>query len=374
MGLFSTTTKQKQQQWLDIAPWMQGMPQDIANEVMNQMRAGGDPREQVAGFTPYEEAGIAGMAGYGQPGGRGFDISEQVYGGAGDMLGMGQQGYQAFLGAGPSANMGVDIGQVGQYINNDVLQAQIDAATRDIGRGLHEQALPQARLAQAASGGTGGTRGAIGEAILTRGAEDRAADVAGQMRGQAYQQALGIGAQQAAQNAQLRQQYVGQLGQMGLAGFGQGLQGMQQAYGLGMGGFEGQLAAGGMQRELEQAMLDRERLDPYERLGFTSGIINPMAQQYGTQQMRGKGKTSGGMGAALTQAAGALGAAWIMASDPRVKKHVTYKGRLGPHNLYEYEYLDGTKSMGVMADEVAEVNPGAVLDAGGIMAVDYSKL
>lgn len=73
---------------------------------------------------------------------------------------------------------------------------------------------------------------------------------------------------------------------------------------------------------------------------------------------------------------GGLGAAGILKySDRRLKKNIRKCGTLANGlTEYEFEYLWGEKSRGVMADEVLAVRPDAVVMVGGFMAVDYSKL
>lgn len=71
-----------------------------------------------------------------------------------------------------------------------------------------------------------------------------------------------------------------------------------------------------------------------------------------------------------------LGGAAIMASDRRVK---TNSKRVGATDdglpIYTYRYTGGGPvQMGVMAQEVAEVNPAAVHDIGGMLAVNYGAL
>jgi hypothetical protein len=63
-------------------------------------------------------------------------------------------------------------------------------------------------------------------------------------------------------------------------------------------------------------------------------------------------------------------------SDRRLKKNIR---RVGDHprgiGVYEFSYLwSDERHVGVMADEVAGVLPGAVIDLGGYFAVDYGKL
>lgn len=104
-----------------------------------------------------------------------------------------------------ATNAGFNQNNLNNYINNDVLQGQINAATQDINRNLNENQLTASAANAAASGNSGSSRRAVMDAIATRGADDRSADVAANMRGNAYNQALGIEAGRASQNAGYQQ-------------------------------------------------------------------------------------------------------------------------------------------------------------------------
>lgn len=103
-------------------------------------------------------------------------------------------------------NIGFTQQNLGNYINNDVLNSQIDAASRDVQRNLFENQLTGNASAAAASGNSGSSRRAVMDAIAARGAADRVADISANMRGQAYNQAVGVEANRASQNAGLQQQ------------------------------------------------------------------------------------------------------------------------------------------------------------------------
>jgi len=74
---------------------------------------------------------------------------------------------------------------------------------------------------------------------------------------------------------------------------------------------------------------------------------------------------------------GSLGAAGILAkfSDRRLKKNIEL---IGMHTagipLYEFDYLWGEHSVGVMADEVEKVRPEAVSTINWYKVVDYGQL
>lgn len=74
--------------------------------------------------------------------------------------------------------------------------------------------------------------------------------------------------------------------------------------------------------------------------------------------------------------AGSLGSAAIMASDIRVKENIERVGTLDNGlSVYAYNYKSGgPRQIGVMAQDVEKVNPGSVVEIGGVKHVDYSKV
>jgi hypothetical protein len=108
--------------------------------------------------------------------------------------------------SGAAQNAGFNQNNLGNYINNDVLQGQINASTRDIFRDLNENQMTGIASQAAGTGNSGSSRAGVMAGIAQRGANDRAADVSAQMRGQAYNTALGIEANRANQNASMQQQ------------------------------------------------------------------------------------------------------------------------------------------------------------------------
>ncbi|CAO3358573.1 tail fiber domain-containing protein [Azospirillum palustre] len=65
----------------------------------------------------------------------------------------------------------------------------------------------------------------------------------------------------------------------------------------------------------------------------------------------------------------------IMMSDRRVKRDIERIGTAGNGlPLYRFQYIwGGPVQIGVMAQDVEEINPAAVVDVGGIKAVDYGR-
>ena len=78
---------------------------------------------------------------------------------------------------------------------------------------------------------------------------------------------------------------------------------------------------------------------------------------------------------AMMQAAASMAGGAMKASDIRVKTDISRVGTLDNGlPVYAYRYKSGgPMELGVMAQEVAEVNPGAVAEIGGILHVNYAE-
>lgn len=94
---------------------------------------------------------------------------------------------------------------------------------------------------------------------------------------------------------------------------------------------------------------------------------------YNSQVAQNNSMMNGMMGLA-----GTIGGAMMM-SDPRTKKNIKQIGE-DPRGfgIYKFNYLwdkkGEEKTVGVMADEVEKVIPEAVVDIGGVKAVDYGRI
>ena len=88
----------------------------------------------------------------------------------------------------------------------------------------------------------------------------------------------------------------------------------------------------------------------------------------------GAGATLGG--AALIGGAATPAAAGVAMSDLRTKENVHKVGSVSDYiGLYEFNYKgDDKRYVGVIAQEVKNVMPDAVIDCNGVLAVNYDKL
>jgi hypothetical protein len=161
----------------------------------------------------------------------------------------------------------------------------------------------------------------------------------------------------------------------------------------------GVLNAGQNQAGLELASRDAEvqrqkrmqTLSSLEGLNRSAGVFQDVnnlnfQKQMATEQALGQAEsdwysnraadrraTIGLVGSALGSA-GTVGAAF--ASDIRLKKNIIYSHTENGHKIYEFEYINepNTKYSGVMAQEVIETHPSAVIEENGYYKVNYDML
>ena len=185
--------------------------------------------------------GLQGMAGNQQ---QVQDIMGQGVG----ALGEAQDLYRQLAGGGMNISDADVLSGAGQYMDSDLLNQQIEAATRGDVRNLTENLLPSIDRGAIASGNLGSSRAGVAQGIATRGTQDRIADVSAQMRGNAYQDALNRSYANLAGN---RQAQLGGIGGLGTSG-----QNMLGAAGqitdIGMGALEPYLKGGQLGQLLQQ--------------------------------------------------------------------------------------------------------------------------
>jgi len=134
--------------------------------------------------------------------------------------------------------------------------------------------------------------------------------------------------------------------------------GQQSAAGVGTAGMETGSAIARLQAERGAALAGGE----LGQAKAFSGILNLPAQVLGMQY--GAGGKMGQPGLSN------------LFSDRRLKKNIKQIGtRPDGLNVYEFDYIwGGGRQVGLMAQEVQSVYPGAVSESGGYLMVDYSKV
>lgn len=116
----------------------------------------------------------------------------------------------------------------------------------------------------------------------------------------------------------------------------------------------------------------QQKINPADLMGATYGSYQGQMNNY-NQKMAQQNALMGG----LFGLGGSLGGMGILKySDRRLKKNIQRIGKLANGLfVYIYQYIwGGPMQIGVMADEVRQIMPQAVINTGIYDAVDYSKL
>lgn len=340
-GSGDQTTVQKADPWSGVQPYLS----DIFSQAQGLYQQGAladlpFPSQTVAPLTPAQEAGIQGLAEFGQT-----PLFRQTIGGLGQVFSQGtaQQpvataGAYAPMGQGSDIMLGYDPSRFGQGIagaspelqqqteqtmsslmqgtpDYSNIQALTQAATRPMVRQFQEQVLPSIGHAAVAAGQVGGSRQGVAQGIAARGLTERIGDVSTQLAEnerlralQAQQAAMGLGAQQGVMGQQLGQQALSDAARLGLSaeqmraqagqGLGQLALGQQQLASslapqiaqMGMLPYQNLLQAGGLQRQFAQQQIsdlaNRYQMlqaAPAQALGRYASIIQPGSGLGGTQ-------------------------------------------------------------------------------------------
>lgn len=254
-------------------------------------------------------------------------------------------------------------GDVLKAESNPYLQGAIEAASRPTIQQFQQQIMPGIQNEGIASGGYGGTRQGIAGGIAGQAAVQSLADIASKMSNENYQTGLGA-------------MIAGQQNQANLLGNQSNI--LQQSL------LPAQLKENvGMQQQMmEQAQLS-EKIQKYisgQMIPFSAAQdVAAMAFGMPGGTTRSTGTQPGNPMVGMQAAGGVLGALapLMMKSDRRLKKNVKRCGTLADGlGVYSYSYRGdgGTIFIGLMADEVEELYPSAVVDVFGYKTVNYDEI
>ena len=362
------------------------------------------PIEQTAGLTPLQIQARQASQGLGQfapfiDQARGMieEGAGTVSGGIGALQRAEQSGIGATQMFDPSSTSMFYNPYEDQVVQQTLQDINRAAAQQDIG--LRDRAISQ--------GAFGGSRGRIAQEELARQTGRGAAEAVGALRSQGFGRAQDA-AMRSFEAQQGRQAGLASL-QSGLAGQQAALGGQQAALGQGIAGLgqqgQGMLGSqinllnqlGAQGQATQQAALSRQfgaaqqlAQEPLQRLqtgqallagspmGGISGGTGTSAYQRGVyQQPTALGQAVGAAGTIATIAGAMSG------SDIDLKENITKIGELEPGiGWYTWDWNDKGKAIGaesepsegVLAQEVLEVKPDAVVVKDGYYAVDYSKV
>lgn len=261
------------------------------------------------------------------------------------------------------------------YANNPAINGMIDAASRDVTRNLYEGQIPSIDRAASAGGNINSSRAGVAQGIAMRGAQDQIGDISASIRGDAFNRGLAL-----AEGA--RSTNLGAMGQSaGLYGdsLNTGLNALTSGNNLSLANYGAAIDASKMFQQDRQGQLDADFMRwqgndtrATDLLNRYYGIIG--ANNWGGTQTTTE-KNSGNIFGKLVGAASTAASLGLF-SDPRLKENIVKVGELEDGlGVYEYDYIWGEHSQGVMADEVENLRPWAMGPTlGGFKTVNYAAL
>lgn len=302
--------------------------------------------------------------------------------------------------------------------NSPLVKAQAAAAIRPIQMTLEREVLPKLRMGSVGNNMFGGTRGGIAEGLATSDFQKQALDATTAVQTNAFNKGLdalvaelggsrsgavgatNIGSALAGTGGSVMGTGFGGMGAgasatgAGLGAMGEGargysnlaLQAMMQAPQLGdfmLQPGKVQSAIAGQDRALTSANLreQNERFTMQQMLPFMkaqdiASLAFGMPGGKGVTSTSGGGPSGAEMGVAGAQSVAMLWPMLMAMSDYRLKENIRPFMTIGLHNWYLYNYIgDPTPHVGVIAQEVLEIQPEAVVMLeSGYYAVDYGKL
>lgn len=337
-----------------VQPAIQGLSGQITN------LAAQDPYSFVAGADPLQTQAAAGAAG--------LNGTPWAYDGASDVT------------RGIANQTAPDIAALMAKFQSPYTDQVVNTtlAGFDQNAGYSRAGDQLARAGDTTFGGSGGAiQTALNEQNLSR---DRASTEA-TLRNQGYQTALGGATSQAGVNQQNTAQRLAAAGQLaGIANdyganqranvgtqsdIGAMLQQLAQNHATAPLATTGALTS--MYGSLPLGLLHGQDTNGTENSTTTGNSTSTVSDPLGTF-----GSILGGAGSL----ASGLGSMGLKFSDRRLKTDIKKVGKLDDGlGVFSYRYKSGGPTeIGVMAQEVARVNPRAVHNFGGLLAVDYGAL
>lgn len=205
-GLFGgdeqeTTQRAVNEPWAPQQPYLTYGFEQAKNAYQNASQNPVYQGQRVADLNPYQTTG-ANQVGSFATGLGSLGANALATGG----LGLMGSGYQFGNNAGDIfARASIDptqqiINNAGMFANNPYADSLITAANRDVVRNLNENQLPSLARSASGTGNTNSTRAGVESAILQRGAADRMADTAANIRGTLFNTGLSMSQNQFNQN------------------------------------------------------------------------------------------------------------------------------------------------------------------------------
>jgi hypothetical protein len=383
----STDTAAKQTSDTKTDPWAAQAPYLLqafggAQGALSKSQGAAAPTDFVAGMNPDQIATFHKMIGTGS------DISTpQATGAAGaSIVSPGTQGilsaikgYQGFT---PTGSTDQNIAAANKYASNVDVSGGVDAAMRDAVRTANEVTIPGMEYAAGNTGNINSSRVGLSEGVVKRGLADKAADLSATMRNDAFNNGTSAVLNQ---NAQDNSAKLGALS--GLFGSASGaantganiasgsIGDIANLFSLAQQGGAGVQAGAQANLDNTAQKYDFQTNSPFDALKNFMQIVGGQSwggQTSGTTSGTGSSTTNNPIGA-IAGLMGATGS--LIKSDMRSKEHIEQIGELfDGMPVYRFRYKGDpqhTMHIGLMAQDVEEVSPEAVIEIGGVKHVNY---
>jgi len=241
------------------------------------------------------------------------------------------------------------IGGLGGQVDYSQYKPMADVYGQQYLSEIHKN-MPAARQAMVEAGQHGGSsRGNIVQSnVINAASKNLSQNLAG-LYGGAYSAAQERVPQFASQYQSIMNAPMGMYGQLGEIG---------------------QRETGRRQADID-AQMQRYQYDATKDQAQLANYMNTIAGNYG------ESSTQTGPNPFMNSLMTGLGTgiAGLMTSDIRAKENITPDGTWKGHNVYHFNYIgDGLRRRGVMAQEVEQTRPDAVMEIDGIKRVNYGVL
>jgi hypothetical protein len=382
----STDTSAKQSQNQNTDPWAAQAPFlkqafSGASDALTKASGAQAPTDFVAGMSPGQLSTFQNMVGFGNNTG-----AAQANGAVGSSLVQpGAQGILSALAGYNGFNPGTfndAVTSARDYSNGLDISGGVDAAMRDATRQANEVAIPGMEYRAGNTGNINSSRVGLAEGVVQRGLAEKAADISSTMRNDAFTNGLSAAlSQQQGANASRLGALSGLFGAgSGAAGTGAGLTSQSindvgNLFGIANAGGAGQQSANQANLDNQLSRYQFGANAPFDALKNFMSIVGGQqwgGQTQGTTSSSGTSTTNNPVGAI----AGLLGATGsLIKSDMRSKEHIEQVGELfDGMPVYRFRYKGDpqhTMHIGLMAQDVEEVTPEAVIEIGGVKHVNY---
>lgn len=265
--------------------------------------------------------------------------------------------------------------------NNDVVDAQIAAANKQIDNTLNENTLTGIDRNAVASGNAGSSRAGVAQAIAARDAAQMKTDNANTITANNYNTALNTASNTLANNTQTQL-----AGLSGNANLSNSLASQAANYGTAT---TNSLSPLLQSSQLNQSITAANQADQIGNRDYIANLISqyslPTAATIGGMGGSSTGTTKSpgtSMFNSLMSGGAAAGQMYSSFSDIRLKENVVYRGDYNGHRVYTWDWnKEGVRvagkdapRVGVIAQEVKEYMPEAIHVENGYMKVDYNQI